>query len=161
MGLCNGTWLICRRSDRNLIHSEVEIGDHTGEQVIIPWIPLTLSPEESGFPFKLLWKQFPIQLAFALSINKSQGQTIGTVGIHLQEPVFSHGQLYVALSRSRSSQSTKIMVTHSKNTPLFLKLKIYSLEKSFLLLKNCSLSAFLRSSLDQIWFCSILVLLFL
>ncbi|OAQ23298.1 hypothetical protein K457DRAFT_25229 [Linnemannia elongata AG-77] len=33
------------------------------------------------------------------SINKSHGQTLDTVGIYLKKPVFSHGQLYVALSR--------------------------------------------------------------
>jgi ATP-dependent DNA helicase PIF1 len=42
-------------------------------------------------PFKFKRKQFPIRLSFAMTINKAQG--------HLPEPVFSHGQLYMALSR--------------------------------------------------------------
>ncbi len=39
--------------------------------------------------------------AFAMTINKSQGQTFKHIGIFLRDSVFSHGQLYVALSRAR------------------------------------------------------------
>ncbi|KAK8936640.1 hypothetical protein KSP39_PZI005961 [Platanthera zijinensis] len=64
-------------------------------------------------PFELTRKQFPIRLSFALTINKSQGQTIGKVGIYLPNHVFSHGQLYVALSRGVSAQSTRVLVKNS------------------------------------------------
>ncbi|GBO33052.1 hypothetical protein AVEN_154126-1, partial [Araneus ventricosus] len=43
-----------------------------------------------------------------MTINKSQGQTFDHVGIYLDEPVFSHGQLHVALSRSRIPNHVKI-----------------------------------------------------
>ena len=55
-------------------------------------------------------KQFFVRLAFALTINKSQGQTIPHVGIFLPKHVFSHGQLYVALSRGISEDKTKLLV---------------------------------------------------
>ncbi|GFS97862.1 ATP-dependent DNA helicase [Trichonephila clavipes] len=54
-------------------------------------------PSDSTIPFKRL--QFPIRLAFAMSINKSQGQTMSICGLDLENPCFSHGQLYVACSR--------------------------------------------------------------
>ena len=44
-------------------------------------------------------KQFPVRLCFAMTINKSQGQSFHTVGLDLRAPVISHGQLYVGISR--------------------------------------------------------------
>ncbi|KAG2690570.1 hypothetical protein I3760_09G193200 [Carya illinoinensis] len=108
-GLCNGTRLICRNFDRNVIHAEIAVGHHSGKKVFIPRIPFLPSPDEnSGFPFKRT--QFPVKLSFAMSINKSQGQTLDFVGIYLPHPVFSHGQLYVALSRAKTISAVKILI---------------------------------------------------
>ena len=46
-----------------------------------------------------------------MTINKSQGQTLDFVGIYLKEPIFSHGQLYVAMSRARTAEKLKILLT--------------------------------------------------
>jgi len=62
------------------------------------------------FPFKLKRKQFPVRLSFSMTINKAQGQTITNVGVYLPESVFSHDQLYVALSRGISRSNTKVLV---------------------------------------------------
>ncbi len=51
-----------------------------------------------------------MQLAFAMTINKAQGQTLQTVGVYLPKPVFCHGQLYVAFSRCGSRQSVRVLV---------------------------------------------------
>ena len=51
-----------------------------------------------------------MRLAFAMSINKAQGQTLTSVGIDLRKEVFTHGQLYVALSRARSKKGVKVFV---------------------------------------------------
>jgi len=57
---------------------------------------------------------FPIRLSFAITINKSQGQTILIVRIYLPRHVFSHGQLYVALWRGVSQNSTKVLIKEGK-----------------------------------------------
>ncbi|KAA6355078.1 MAG: putative DNA helicase PIF1, ATP-dependent [Streblomastix strix] len=54
-------------------------------------------------------RQFPIRLAFAMTINKSQGQSFDQVGVFLNRQVFAHGQLYVAFSRCRSLQGLKVL----------------------------------------------------
>ena len=78
-----------------------------------PRIPLCPS-EDDMFPFKLKRKQFPVRLSFAMTINKAQGQTIPNVGVYLPDSVFSHGQLYVALSRGISRETTKVLVRPTK-----------------------------------------------
>lgn len=45
-----------------------------------------------------------------MTINKSQGQTFDRVGILLRQPVFTHGQLYVAASRVKSFDCLKFYI---------------------------------------------------
>ena len=71
-----------------------------GKVVLIPRIRLSLNAET--LPVSLKRLQFPVRLAFAMTINKSQGQSVEHVGINLQTSVFSHGQLYMAFSRCTS-----------------------------------------------------------
>ena len=59
--------------------------------------------------------QFPLLPAFAMTINKSQGQSFDKVGVSLDVPVFSHGQLYVAFSRVRSKKGLKIFIKDGSN----------------------------------------------
>ncbi|GKC23144.1 RNA-directed DNA polymerase, eukaryota [Tanacetum coccineum] len=73
-GLYNGTRLICKRFDPNVINAEIIVGQHAGVK----------------------------------------GQTISNVGVYLPESVFSHGQLYVALSRGISRTTTKVLVKPEK-----------------------------------------------
>ena len=51
-------------------------------------------------------------LAFAMTVwpNKLQGQTFDHVGLLFSEPVFSHGQLYVAMLHSRNRYNIKVLI---------------------------------------------------
>ena len=107
-GLCNGTRLKVLAMSRNLIKVAILNGSHTGSEAFIPRIDLI--PSNETLPFKLRRRQFPIRLAFAMTINKSQGQSLEHVGINLSGPVFVHGQLYVAYSRSGNPNRAKVMI---------------------------------------------------
>lgn len=58
--------------------------------------------DDPKYGVKFFRWQFPIRICFAMTINKAEGQSLGTVGIYLPRPVFAHGQLYVALTRGES-----------------------------------------------------------
>jgi ATP-dependent DNA helicase PIF1 len=107
-GLCNGTRLVVRGFGNNSIDAEIVNDQHAGKRVFLPRIPLSPS-EDVTLPFKLQRKHFPIRLSFAMTINKAQGQTIPIVGVYFPEPVFSHGQLYVALSRGVARKTTWVL----------------------------------------------------
>lgn len=49
--------------------------------------------------------QFPLRLAWAITVHKSQGQTYNSVVIDMGRGAFAHGQTYVALSRCRSLEA--------------------------------------------------------
>ena len=107
-GLCNGTRLIVKNCHTNVIDAEILTGINQGTRVFIPRI--RLQPSDADLPFTLIRRQFPIKLSFAMTINKAQGQTITKMGLYLPKPVFTHGQLYVALSRVQSKDNIKVLV---------------------------------------------------
>lgn len=117
-GLCNGSRATILRMTNRVLEIRLMGGDHDGETALIPRI--TLSPSLTGLDFaiKLNRRQFPIQLAFAMTIHKSQGQTIKKVGIDLQQPVFAHGQLYVAFSRASHPDQIKVLLPHDSQSNL-------------------------------------------
>lgn len=86
----------------------------SGKSVAIPRIDVTEA--DTKLPFKLVRRQFPIRVCYAMTINKSQGQTFDRVGIDVRKPVFMHGMLYVALSRCRKAEHVKLLLPDTAST---------------------------------------------
>jgi len=89
IGLCNGMRLIVKRLGQRVIEVEIITGNNVGKHVFIPCI--IMSPSGTDWPFVLHRRQFPVQVAFAITVNKSRGQTFNNVGLYLSSPVYSHG----------------------------------------------------------------------
>jgi hypothetical protein len=106
-GLCNGTRLTITSVTTNLLTAIIQNGSHVGNKVFIPRICFTT---DDTIPFQYSRRQFPIKLAFALTINKSQGQTLSKIGLYLPRPIFNHGGLYVALSRATDPSQVKALI---------------------------------------------------
>ncbi|EGT58459.1 hypothetical protein CAEBREN_15442 [Caenorhabditis brenneri] len=104
-GLCNGTRMVVEEMGERILQCKFINGPRKDESVLIPRIKLNY---EKNLPFIMGRLQFPIRLAFAMTVNKSQGQTFERIGLLLDEPIFSHGQFYVALSRTTTREGVKI-----------------------------------------------------
>jgi ATP-dependent DNA helicase PIF1 len=108
-GLANGIRLIVVKLMQHIIDVEIAIGPDKGRRVFIPRLSIIPSNTEM-MPFTLCRRQFSLQPAFAMTINKAQGQTLQIVGVYLPKPVFCHGQLYVAFSRCGSWWGVRVLV---------------------------------------------------
>ena len=107
-GLCNGTRLRVTEMNDILLTCEILTGSGSGTFVFIP--RMDLDPSDTGMPFKLIRRQFPVRLSYAMTINKAQGQTFSKVGLYLKRPCFSHGQLYVAFSRAKAFSDVMVKI---------------------------------------------------
>ncbi|XP_020992038.1 uncharacterized protein LOC110278169 [Arachis duranensis] len=72
-GLCNGTRLIVNELGSNVIGATVVTDRNIQDKVYIP--RMNLIPSDSELPFKFQRRQFSLTVCFAMTINKSQGQS--------------------------------------------------------------------------------------
>lgn len=114
-GLCNGTRLIVTSVGEWTVEAKIMNGRQGNQTFAIPRITLTL--KSNKWPFVLQRRQYPIRVCYAMTINKSQGQTLLAVGVYLKKPIFSHGQLYVAVSRVTTKQGLKIYIEDDEGEP--------------------------------------------
>jgi len=115
-GVCNGTRGVVTRMANRIVEICLLEGDFAGETVFIPRI--TLSPSDTQIGFEFNRRQHPLCLAFTISINKAQGQLMKNVGLDFRNPVFSHGQFYVAISRATSIHRVKAIWNPQSQLPV-------------------------------------------
>ena len=109
-GHCNGTRYVIHTMHDNSIMLRAITGSTTGRLFNLPRIVNRPNTSDTHWTFVLRRVQFPIVPAFCISINKSQGQTVKRVGVYLPTPVFTHGQCYVASSRTGDPADLKYWV---------------------------------------------------
>ena len=80
--------------------------------ILIPMV--TLIPSDEHLPFQLCRIQLPVRLAYSMTINIGQGQTFEKVGLQLVKPVFTYGQLYVALSRTTTEEGVRLKLQETE-----------------------------------------------
>jgi PIF1-like helicase len=114
VGLCNGTRLVITRLGRRVIEARILMGDYKGSLHCIPRMPL--SSLAGDLPWIVTRHQFPLRPCFAMTVNKSQGQTLAIVGVNLEVSPFAHGQLNVALSRGTEARSLTVLLPQGVDT---------------------------------------------
>ena len=105
--LKNGTRKVVMQMMNRVIECEIVVGTKRSETIFLPRIP---HYDRGELPFTFIRRQFPIRLAFSVTINKGQGQENEQVGIYLPQPVFAHGQLYTAFSRGKRASTLKVFI---------------------------------------------------
>ena len=111
--LRNGTRLrVTRLEEKFIVGTIITEGPHNGKEAIVFMIKLISTTMD--FPFQFSRRQLPLRHSYCLTIHKSQCQTFQRVGLYLPQDseCFSHGQLYVALSRV--AQGAKGLVSTRK-----------------------------------------------
>ena len=108
--LYNGTRMVVLNVRRKVLQCRIISKDRRFREKVVLIPRIRLSPNTEILPMPLKRLQFPVRLAFAMTINKSQEQPVEYMGINLQTSVFLHGQLYVAFSRYTSALNISVLL---------------------------------------------------
>ena len=114
-GLCNGSRMTVINMSKQILQIQLIGGDHHGQLALISRIAL-IPPSSPDFTFRFKRQQFPVRLAFAITINRAQGQSVAHVGLDLHIPVFAHGQLCIAHSRVIAKQNIQVLLLPDNRT---------------------------------------------
>jgi len=123
IGLCNGARALVVGIYPEMVIIQLLGGKFAGTCHCI--IPLELTTKNSNLPFTLQRRQFPLTLAYAMTIHKSQGQSIERLGIWIYYQLDSHGQLYVALSRATDASQVRLILPPYEKPNLWVKNVVY------------------------------------
>ena len=119
-GLVNGSRLVVLQMTPKIIQARLMTeGPNQGKVFFIHRIPF--HPKDRHIPFEMERRQYPVRISFGITANKSQGQTLKRIGINLTKEFFSHGQLYVALSRCGSQKNVLIFKPKDDPYPKLMK----------------------------------------
>lgn len=108
-GMCNGSRMVVREiGEYRLVCQLVDVDGSAGRVVALSRIRMFSNKDDYAFRWARV--QFPVRLAFAITINKSQGQSLERVAVFLPRSCFAHGQLYVAVSRVRHPSGLRFVL---------------------------------------------------
>lgn len=98
----------------NILFLRAVSGTYKGESFVLPRI--NCAPRTEDFPIPGFGRcQFTVRVCFAMTINKAQGQSVsGKLGLDFSYPCFSHGQIYVALSRKTNPKALFVLAESGK-----------------------------------------------
>uniref|UniRef100_A0A0L8I0Y0 DNA helicase Pif1-like 2B domain-containing protein n=1 Tax=Octopus bimaculoides TaxID=37653 RepID=A0A0L8I0Y0_OCTBM len=136
-GHCNVTHYIIVSLHDHVIEAEVPSCPYARSTLLIPRIPHV--SQEMEFLFIFTRKQFPVKLAFALTCNRIQRQTFEQIGIYPPTLFFSHGHLYVAVSKVPKKANVKVLAERNGNS-MITDNCVY--KEILLLIKICFLASF-------------------
>jgi ATP-dependent exoDNAse (exonuclease V) alpha subunit len=128
----NGTIAQIEELDEDCV--KIRIGDdvHEVEKVVWDKIEYQYDKENEQILEQTIgtFMQYPLKLAWAITIHKSQGKTFNNVIIDLGYGAFAHGQVYVALSRCSSLESITLKRPVRSDDIIFDQ-KIYNFQHKF------------------------------
>ena len=97
--MCSGTWLDVKKKLMLQVIEAANLNGKSKGDVLIPCLPALST--DMLFEFKRF--QFHVRLAFSMTINKAQGQSLQVCRLNLKNPWIAYGKLYVCIFASRKS----------------------------------------------------------
>ena len=114
----NGTRYIITALSSNLITAKKLGANDNAPLLLIPQVIHLTKNEE--FPFIMKHVKFPVNLAYVMTFQRAQAQSLDKCRILLNRSVCTHGQLYVAMSRCDTMSKIKIYANQTESQKLNL-----------------------------------------